>query len=360
MYKHFIKTLLFFFNVERAHRVAIAALRIFGRMGGGTILRSLYQVKHPSLEREVLGLHFSNPIGLAAGFDINGEAINELKSIGFGFVEIGSITPQPQIGNPRPHSFRLSADSALIERTGYPNQGWRQAIKGIRKEHKGIVVGCNLTISNEVTPEKIESSYLESFRNLYQYSDYFTINVSSGSAAAEESHFTSERIEPILKTLFEFRRGQSEYRPILLKVSPDLSDETLARIAEILMDTPLDGVVAIMGSYGRAEYNLKSNPSYIQKIGNGRLSGTPIAQRALEVVRLLHKATNGTYPIIGVGGVSTAEDVQAMLDAGASLVQIHTSFFRKGPSVVKKICNGLVANVEAEANVKNESVETQS
>lgn len=325
MYKLIIHPLLFWFNMERAHTFVIWLLRIVGAIpGGNALLKSIYRVKHPSLEREVLGMKFNNPIGLAAGFDRNGDIISPLEAIGFGFVEIGTVTSEPQVGNQRPRVFRLKQDNAIIQRNGNPNAGWKSVISSLRKKRKEIVVGCNISAISDVSDDDLESSYLTTFRNLYQYSDYFTVNLTHVSTSNKEYLYSAERINRIIKPLFEFRRGQSEYRPILIKVSPDLSNEQLDEIVEILINTPLDGLVAVLGSTSRE--GLKTSASTLDKIGSGRLCGEPLKERALEVVKYLHQASGGHYPIIGVGGVSSGEDAQKMLDAGASLVQIYSSF----------------------------------
>ncbi len=338
MYKLLIHPLLFWFNIEHVLTLIVWALRIVGAIpGGNALLRSVYRVKDKSLEREVLGMKFNNPVGLAAGFDRNGDIITPLEAIGFGFVEIGTVTAEAQIGNPRPRVFRLRADNAIIQRRANPNAGWKSVIKSLRKKRKGIIVGCNISSMSDEDDSQIESSYLKTFRNLYQYSDYFTVNLKHVSSTNSEFIYSPERINRIIKPLFEFRRGQSEYRPILLKVSPDLSNEQLDNIVEILINTPLDGLVAVMGTSSRD--GLKSSSSTIDKAGSGALCGEPLKQRALDVVKYLHKASGGHYPIIGVGGISSGEDVQNMLDAGASLVQIYTSFVYQGPRVVKSICS---------------------
>ncbi len=345
MYRLIIKPLLFGLNIERVHSIIVLFLRFIGSFSvGNSILRGVYRVKHPSLTREVLGLKFTNPIGVAAGFDKNADIIKPLEAIGFGFVEIGSVTPDAQSGSTRPRIFRLKQDGAIIERAGSPNLGWKQVVNSLRKKRKSIVVGCNISASSEVSQSQTEASYLKTFRNLYQYSDYFTVNLLSTELLDEEQLFSSERINGIIKPLFEFRRGQSEYRQILLKVSPDLSNQQLDQIVEILINTPLDGLVAVSGSTSRE--GLKTSPLTLSKVGDGRLCGEPLKERALEVVRYLHKATEGNYPIIGVGGVSTGEDAQRMLDAGASLVQVYSSFIYQGPKVVKRICSPLIKEGE--------------
>ncbi len=328
-------------NIERAQRAVVWALRIINRVPfGNSILRKSYRVDHTSLECDVFGIHFKNPIGIAAGFDVNGEIINQLDAIGFGHIEVGSITPEPQNGNPKPRVYRLSKDQAIINRMGHPNRGWGFAIKHFKRRNPNIIVGCSITNNSSSEPSKISRDYLKSFRNLYQYVDYFTVKVDFSLLVCSDKMTPEMAITNLLNPLFDFRRGQNDYRPIMIKLPADLSDEMVDSVTDVLIHTPLDGVVAVSGTTKRE--GLKTSNNNISKIGAGRLSGTPIKERALEVVRRVHDRSGGGYPIIGVGGVDSADDVRAMLDAGASLVQIYTSFIYSGPSIVGEICRGLI------------------
>ena len=324
MYRRIIKPLLFSLNIERAHHIVLLMLRIFGLIPGGRwLLRKCYAVEHPALEREVFGMRFANPVGIAAGFDRNGEAYRELAALGFGFVEVGTVTPRPQAGNPRPRVFRLPKDEAIINRIGLSND------------------------------------YLKLFRNLYQYADYFTVNISCDNSCREGATHTREHILQILNPLFDFRRGQNQYRPVMLKISPDMTDEVIDRITDVLMETPLDGIVATNGSHGRE--GLRTSRTTLEKIGSGRLSGAPLTRRAVEIVRRIHTRSGGTYPIIGVGGLMSADDVRAMLNAGADLVQLYTGYIYEGPGLVRNVCRALIDEAEelaamraAEESMKNE------
>ncbi|MFI3306141.1 MAG: quinone-dependent dihydroorotate dehydrogenase [Rikenellaceae bacterium] len=335
--------LISWLGVENLHRLLTLSLQLLCRVPFfKAILRMLYRVDHHSLEREVLGLHFDNPIGMAAGFDRSGDLLSGLESVGFGFVEVGTITPEPQAGNPKPRLFRLAEDRALINRMGHPSRGWLHAIERLRRRKSKMVVGCNIARNNN-TPQSGEGrELLKSFRNLYQYVDYFTVNISFRHLLQESEVTPQEALSEVLAPLFDFRRGQSDYRPILLKVVADLNDETLDVVCDVLVATPLDGIVASSGTQSRE--NLQSSKSVVDKIGRGRLSGRPLRERALEVVRHIHTRTEGAYPIIGVGGVASAADAQAMLDAGASLVQIYSSFVYDGLPVVGRICRGLTTS----------------
>ena len=345
MYRRIIKPILFSLTIERAHHVALLLLRIIGLIPGGRwLLRKCYTVRHPALEREVFGVKFANPIGLAAGFDRNGEAYRELAALGFGFIEIGTVTPRPQAGNPRPRVFRLPKDRAIINRIGLSNRGLDKTICHLRRPHEGFIVGCNIG-KNTATPcDQAPADYLKCFRNLYQYADYFTINVACDPGQKAASYQTRENITKILEPLFEFRRGQNQYRPILLKVSPDLSDETIDLMTDIMLDTPLDGMVAVNATVSREGVDRLE----ATRIGAGVVSGQPLTQRALEVVRRIHTRSQGTYPIIGVGGLMTPDDVRAMLDAGAALVQIYTGYIYNGPGYVREICRALLEKKAAE------------
>lgn len=341
MYQHIIRPLLFSLSCEQSHRLAIWLLRLVGFVPGGRwLIHKCCAVDDPSLEREVFGVKFRNPIGMAAGFDRNGEVYGELSAMGFGFVEIGSITPRPQSGNPTPRIFSLQRDRAVINRVGHPNRGLDTALRHLRHGHPGVVVGCNIACNASTPPESAPNDYLRSFRNLYQYADYFTIEL-SGDDVQEESVVRSEEyIRRVLEPLFDFRRGQNQYRPILVKISPDLTDEEIDRVSDILVATPLDGVVATNGT--RSREGLIASPSSLKRIGAGRLSGSPVTARSIEIVRRIHERSGGNYPIIGSGGMMTPDDVEAMLAAGADLVQLHTGYLYEGPRLLKEICRRLI------------------
>ena len=303
-------------------------------------MRKLYAVEDPRLEREVFGMHFRNPIGMAAGFDRNGEVFNELAALGFGFVEIGTVTPLPQTGNPKPRVFRLPDDVAIMNRVGLCNKGLERVISNIRERNKGLVLGCNIGKNSATAPEDAPQDYLRVFRNLYQYVDYFTVNVSYNTSFKQYVPRTRESIISILEPLFDFRRGQNQYRPILLKISPDLSNEDIDMMTDIMVDTPLDGIVATNGTVRHT--GLTTDAEMLKRYGSGAVSGKPLTKRSIEVVRRVYERSNGTYPIIGVGGVMTPADAKAMLEAGATLVQVYTGYVYNGPNFVGDICNELI------------------
>ena len=351
MYRRVIKPVLFSLTIEQAHQAVLLLLRIIGLIPGGRwLLRKCYAVEHPALEREVFGIRFANPIGLAAGFDHNGEAFRELAALGFGFVEVGTVTPRPQAGNPRPRVFRLPKDNAIINRIGLANRGLEATIRHLRRPHDGVIVGCNIGKNTSTPAENAPADYLKLFRSLYQYADYFTVNISCDNACREGTTHTREHILQILNPLFDFRRGQNQFRPIMLKISPDMSDEVIDQITDVLLETPLDGIVATNGTHSRG--GLHTSRTTLEKIGSGRLGGAPLTRRAVEIVHRVHTRSGGTYPIIGVGGLMSADDVRAMLDAGADLVQLYTGYVYNGPGMVKEVCRELIAAAEKPAAMR--------
>ena len=355
MYRRIVKPLLFALRIERAHRLVLVVLRIVGMVPGGRwLLDKCCAVRHPALEREVFGVRFPNPVGLAAGFDCNAEAFRELSALGFGFVEVGTLTPFPQHGNPRPRIFRLPKDRAIVQRTGIPNRGLATAIRHLRRPHEGTIVGCNIGHNTSTPAGEAPADYLKLFRNLYQYVDYFTVDICCDNACHEDHTQLQEHILRILTPLFDFRRGQNHYRPVMLKISPDMSDETIDRITDILIETPLDGIVAANGTHRRDK--LRTSRANLDKIGAGRLSGAPLLARTAEIIRRVHVRSGGTYPIIGVGGAMSPDDVRALLDAGADLVQLYTGFVYEGPRLVRDICRALVDDALRQPQSPEEAV----
>lgn len=336
MYKHILRPILFCFSAEAVHHFVAILLRSARRLGILQLLRPMFSCKHPSLEREVFGIKFPNPVGLAAGFDKNGDLYREMSALGFGFIEVGTVTPKPQPGNPKPRIFRLRKDNALINRMGFPNKGLESMVRNLRKRKGKPVIGVNLGKNSLTSNEESPADYLKLFRSLYAYADYFVVNVSCPNVKNITDLQNPDNLNAILEGLFEFRRGQNDYRPILLKISPDLTFPQIDSIVEILMNTPLDGLVATNTTTSRE--GLTTDDETVKKTGNGGLSGAPLTDRAVEVISHIHKQSHGRYPIIGVGGAMTPEDARRMLDAGASLVQIYTGFIYEGPGFVKKIC----------------------
>lgn len=350
MYK-LIRPLLFKMQPETIHHLIVNLLRVLHYVPfAKATMRGIFSRQSPALEREVLGMKFRNPIGMAAGFDKDAEVYDMLGALGFGFVEIGTVTPQPQNGNPKPRCFRLPEDGAIINRMGFNNHGMLQAVENLRHRKPGLIVGGNIG-KNTLTPnEQAPADYLKVFRALYDYVDYFVVNISCPNVSCLTALQSKDSTLAILEPLKEFRQGQSDYRPILLKISPDLTTEQVDDMIEVALTSKIDGIVATNTTTSRE--GLKTVPERISVIGNGGLSGKPLTERSREMVRYIHQKTGGCLPIIGVGGVMTVEDAEAMLEAGASLVQVYTGFIYEGPGFVKKICKTLLGKA------KNNPVQT--
>ena len=340
MYKHILKPILFRFNPETAHNMIMSTLTFLRHVPfARSIMRSIYKKETPSLEKEVFGITFPNPVGLAGGLDKNGEHYNDMANFGFGFVEIGSLTPKPQDGNPKPRCFRVPADRAIINRFGINNKGVNNAVEHIKKDKPGIIIAANISKNTTSINEDAAKDYETSFALLYDFVDMFVVNVSCpnvvGLTALQDISFLSD----IVDRLLDLRRYYDNYRPILLKVSPDLSTEQLDDIIDYCLRSGIDGIVA--GNTTRSREGLTISPEKIEEIGNGGMSGAPVHKKNLELVRYIHAKSEGRLPIIGVGGIMSGEEAQAMMDAGASLVEIYSGFIYEGPGLVKKILTHL-------------------
>lgn len=337
MYKHILRPLLFRLSPETIHHLIVAVLRAGHYVPfAKTILRAIFRVKAPSLEREVFGLKFPNPVGLAAGFDKNGEVYDMLGALGFGFIEVGTVTPRAQDGNPKPRIFRLEKDQALVNRMGFNNLGVENMVRNLRHRNPKLIVGGNIGKNTTTTNESAPSDYLRLFRSMYDYVDYFTVNISCPNVVNLRQLQNKDNTIEILTLLKEFRKGQADYRPILLKISPDLDQEQVNVMIDVVRECKIDGIVATNTTTSRE--GLLTDPKTVHKIANGGLSGAPLTDRAREMVRYIHTRTGGKVPIIGVGGIMTPRDAQAMLDAGASLVQVYSGFIYHGPTLAKDIC----------------------
>lgn len=333
MYKLLIRPLLFCFDPEDVHYFTFRMIRFFSKIPGmSPIFRSLYLVSDPKLERTVFGLKFKNPVGLAAGFDKDGVLFNELSDFGFGFIEIGTLTPLPQPGNPKKRLFRLRPDSAIINRMGFNNGGVKAAAERLKK-NKNVLIGGNIG-KNKVTPnENAGSDYLLCFESLYNYVDYFVVNVSSPNTPNLRDLQEKEPLTKLLKSLQQRNETMPKSKPILLKIAPDLTDGQLLDIIDIVADTKIAGVIATNTTISRD--GLES----ANKTEAGGLSGKPLAKRSTEVIRFLASKSSNAFPIIGVGGIHSAEDAIEKLEAGASLVQLYTGFIYEGPALVRSINN---------------------
>jgi dihydroorotate dehydrogenase len=356
MYKWLILPILFRFDAEQVHHFVCGTLKFLFKIPGiPFVFRQLFNYEHPALEREVFGLKFKNPVGMAAGFDKNAELMDELACLGFGFVEIGTVTPLPQDGNEKPRLFRLKPDRAIINRMGFNNHGASAAAERLRKRKTNILIGGNIG-KNKLTPnENALDDYLKSFEALYETVDYFVVNVSSPNTPGLRD---LQEKEPLMKILAALKQRAEELavkseqeakgkktksqisKPILLKIAPDLTNSQLDDIIEIVTSTKIAGVIATNTTISRAD--LLTDDSEIKKIGAGGLSGAPLTHRSTEVIRYICDKSKRAFPVIGVGGISSAEDAKAKLEAGASLVQIYTGFIYEGPGLAKQICKALV------------------
>lgn len=341
MYKLILKPVFFLFDPEKIHHFVFASIKFFFRIPGvAAICRGIYQVNDPKLEVKLFGLTFPNPVGLAAGFDKDAKLFDELGGLGFGFVEIGTVTPKPQPGNDKPRMFRLKSDSALINRMGFNNEGVVAAAERLRKRKTKIVIGGNIG-KNKVTPnENAGDDYEICFEALYPVVDYFVVNVSSPNTPNLRDLQEKGPLTELLLRLKKLNAAKSKAKPILLKIAPDLTDTQLDDIIDIVKTTGIDGVVATNTTISRA--NLQTDAAYLQQIGAGGLSGKPLKKRSTEVIRYLSEKSGKAFPIIGVGGIHSAEDAIEKLNAGASLVQLYTGFIYEGPALAKRICKAIV------------------
>lgn len=332
MYKSLLRPLLFRLDPEQAHHLTFSLLKNFSFFSK---LFGAKPIEDKRLEREVFGLKFKNPVGLAAGLDKNAVAFKEFDELGFGFVEIGTLTPKPQPGNDKKRLFRLVEDSAIINRMGFNNEGVDAAVERLKK-NKNVLIGGNIG-KNKVTPnEKAAEDYRICFEKLFDYVDYFVVNVSSPNTPNLRELQDKEPLTKLLGELQLLNAQKPKSKPILLKIAPDLSDEQLLDIIAIVRDTKIAGVIATNTTVSRE--NLKSE----NKKETGGLSGKPLTKRSTEVIRFLSEKSGKAFPIIGVGGIHTAEDALEKLEAGASLVQLYTGFIYEGPELINKINKGVL------------------
>ncbi|MBO3117822.1 quinone-dependent dihydroorotate dehydrogenase [Winogradskyella sp. DF17] len=339
MYKTIIRPILFQFDPEKVHYFTFGLIRFLSKIPGvKSIFRRLYVVEDKKLERTVFGLNFKNPVGLAAGFDKDAKLFNELSNFGFGFIEVGTITPKPQVGNPKKRLFRLKSDSAIVNRMGFNNGGLNEAVQRL-KRNKGVLIGGNIG-KNKITPnDAAVNDYELCFNGLFDYVDYFVVNVSSPNTPGLRELQDKEPLTKLLKQLQVLNFQKEKSKPILLKIAPDLTDEQLLDIIEIVKETKIDGLIATNTTISR-EGLLSENKKEI-----GGLSGKPLNNRSTEVIRFLHEKSNGAFPIIGVGGIHSAEDAIEKLNAGATLVQLYTGFVYEGPALIKEINKALLSSV---------------
>lgn len=341
MYKSLVRPLLFKLNPETAHNITFKFLKFFSAIPGLTFMwKKMYSTPNNKLERKILGLKFPNPVGLAAGLDKDAVLIDELASFGFGFIEIGTLTPQPQPGNPKPRMFRLPEDQALINRMGFNNKGVNEAVKRLKNRKSKIIVGGNIGKNKNTSNEEANKDYELAFEALYEVVDYFVVNVSSPNTPNLRALQEKEPLKKILKGLMVLNKAKEKPKPILLKIAPDLNDAQLDDIVEIVNESGIDGIIATNTTISRN--GLKTGIKTLEDIGAGGLSGKPLQKRSTEIIRYLNKKSKGAWPIIAVGGIFSGEDAVEKLKAGASLVQIYTGFIYEGPSLIKEINKAII------------------
>ena len=336
MYKLLVRPLLFSFDPEWVHYFTLNTLKFLNKIPFSSwLFRKIYSYQNSSLEKELFGIKFKNPVGLAAGFDKNGKYIKEMSNLGFGFIEIGTITPKPQPGNPKKRLFRVQNDLAIINRLGINNDGNILCAERLKKNNSDVVIGGNIGKNTTTSNENADKDYIQNFEILHQYVDYFVLNVSCPNV----SNFTKlqdvEFLKKLVPQLKKINSTKPKKKPILIKISPDLNQDQLDETIDLIRSENLDGIIATNTTTSRN--NLKTNNSKIEKIGNGGLSGEPLKNKSTEVIRYISKKTKGNLPIIGVGGIMNPKDALDKIKAGADLIQLYTGFIYEGPSIVKKI-----------------------
>ena len=341
MYKSIIRSFLFKFDPEAVHYFTFDLIKIFFKIPfSARLVRSLFHVNHPNLERELFGLKFKNPVGLAAGFDKNALLYNELAHFGFGFIEVGTVTPKAQEGNPKKRLFRLKADNGLINRMGFNNAGLEALIARLKKNKNKVIVGGNISKNNQTSADQYTEDYAQCFKALHAYVDYFVLNVSCPNVG---SHAKLTDKDYLTELITEIKHLNSEFdiqKPILLKIAPDLNQLQLDEIITLVSETKIAGVIACNTSISRV--GLKTPKTVLETIGMGGVSGQPIKSKSTEVIRYLSQKSQKAFSIIGVGGIHSAQDALEKIEAGADLVQIYTGFVYEGPALIKRINKALI------------------
>ncbi len=341
IYKYILRPIFFSIDPEKIHHLVFKLIKFSQSIPGVPfITRLIYVTKSQKLEREVFGIKFPNPVGLAAGFDKDAKLYKELSNFGFGFIEIGTITPLAQPGNDKPRMFRLPADQALINRMGFNNEGIDGAIERLKNRPKDLIIGGNIGKNKNTPNEEAINDYEKCFEALYPYVDYFVVNVSSPNTPNLRALQEKEPLKHLLLHLQQLNTNKAKQKPILLKIAPDLTNEQLDDIVEIVQDSKIAGVIASNTTISRE--GLATSKERITEIGMGGLSGKPLTHRSTEVIAYLSKKSNKSFPIIGVGGIHSADDAIQKLNAGASLVQLYTGFIYEGPALIKAINNRIL------------------
>ena len=341
MYKLIVRPFLFLFDPEKIHYVAFSLIRFLCKVPlGALIFRKIYQIEDKRLERKLFGITFKNPVGLAAGFDKNAVLYNELANFGFGFIEIGTVTPIGQEGNPKKRLFRLKDDAGIINRMGFNNDGLEIVIEQLKKNKGKLIIGGNIGKNTQTSSENYTKDYEVCFKGLHPYVDYFVLNVSCPNVGSHEKLNDKAYLLELIFAIQKLNNEQPFQKPILLKIAPDLNNNQLDEIIELVAETKIDGVIASNTSTTRN--NLKASDVLIQEIGNGGLSGQPIKKQSTRVIQYLSNNSNKSFPIIGVGGIHSAEDALEKIEAGADLIQIYTGFIYEGPGLIKQINKALL------------------
>ena len=341
MYKLFIRPFLFLFDPEKIHYITFSLIRFLCKVPlMALIFRSIYKIEDKRLERTLFGITFKNPVGLAAGFDKNAVLFNELANFGFGFIEIGTVTPLGQEGNPKKRLFRLKEDNGIINRMGFNNDGLEIAIQQLKKNKGKLIIGGNIGKNTQTSSENYTTDYELCFNGLYPFVDYFVLNVSCPNVASHAKLNDKSYLIELITAIQKLNNQEIIQKPILLKIAPDLNNNQLDEIIELVAETKIDGVIASNTSTTRN--NLKASNRLLKEIGNGGLSGQPIKELSTKVIKYLAQNSNKAFPIIGVGGIHSAEDALDKIEAGADLVQIYTGFIYEGPGLIKKINKALL------------------
>ena len=341
MYKLFIRRFLFLFDPEKIHYATFSLIRFLCKVPFfSAIFRAMYLIEDKRLERNLFGITFKNPVGLAAGFDKNAVLYNELANFGFGFIEIGTVTPIGQEGNPKKRLFRLKDDQGIINRMGFNNDGLETAIEQLKKNKGKLVIGGNIGKNTQTSPQNYTNDYEECFKGLHPYVDYFVLNVSCPNVGSHEKLNDKEYLLELISSIQNLNLLEPTQKPILLKIAPDLNNNQLDEIIEIVAETKIDGIIASNTSTSRS--GLKASKKQLQEIGNGGLSGIPIKEKSTRVIKYLKDTSNKAFPIIGVGGIHSAKDALEKIEAGADLVQIYTGFIYEGPGLIKQINKALL------------------
>jgi dihydroorotate dehydrogenase len=335
-----VKKFLFRYDPEDVHYKVLRWLTKAYNTGlGKKYLTSNYSYNHPSLEKTVFGIHFKNPVGLAAGFDKDAKYIEQLSCLGFGFIEIGTLTPKPQDGNEKPRLFRLPADGAIVNRMGFNNDGVDAAVERLKHRDSKVIIGGNIGKNKNTPNEEAVNDYIYCFQKLFNYVDYFVVNVSSPNTPGLRDLQEKEPLHHLLLTLQNINLQYPNAKPILIKIAPDLTNEQVDDVIDIVQQVKLAGIVATNTTISRE--GLLSDSTEVHDMGIGGLSGKPVRKRSTEIIRYISQKTNGTIPIIAVGGIFNAHDAQEKIDAGASLVQVYTGFIYSGPGIAKNICKSM-------------------